>query len=136
MSQGEILPICLVRGSPATPIRRTCASSSAATVYVSKKFDVLHYRIGRRVAVPFNLACAMSCTALRPHRFAAAVRAAGGKVDVINLPDLGIKGNSHMVMMDKNNDAVAVAIQKWLMDQGLTFEEPRKRDRRVDDYRP
>jgi hypothetical protein len=33
--------------------------------------------------------------------YAAAVRAAGGKVDVINLPDLGIKGNSHMVMMDK-----------------------------------
>jgi fermentation-respiration switch protein FrsA (DUF1100 family) len=56
--------------------------------------------------------------------YAAAVRAAGGKVDVINLPDLGIKGNSHMVMMDKNNDAVADVIQQWLKDQGLTIEEP------------
>jgi pimeloyl-ACP methyl ester carboxylesterase len=56
--------------------------------------------------------------------YAAAVRAAGGKVDVINLPDVGISGNSHMVMMDKNNEAVAEVIGKWLVDQGLTIEEP------------
>ena len=42
---------------------------------------------------------------------------------MINLPDLGIKGNSHMVMMDKNNDTVADVIEKWLVDQGLTMEE-------------
>jgi pimeloyl-ACP methyl ester carboxylesterase len=54
--------------------------------------------------------------------YAAAVRAAGGKVDVINLPDLGIKGNSHMGVMDKNNDAIADVIEKWLKDQGLTIE--------------
>src|SRR6202008_4736310 len=48
--------------------------------------------------------------------YAAAVRAGGGKVDVINLADLGIRGNSHMVMMDKNNDAVSDVIQKWLVD--------------------
>jgi pimeloyl-ACP methyl ester carboxylesterase len=54
--------------------------------------------------------------------YAAAVRAAGGKVDVINLPDAGITGNSHMVMMDKNNGAVADVIQKWLAKQGLTSE--------------
>jgi pimeloyl-ACP methyl ester carboxylesterase len=53
--------------------------------------------------------------------YAAAVRAAGGKVDVINLPDLGIKGNSHMMMMDKNNAAVADVIQHWLVDRGLTI---------------
>lgn len=58
--------------------------------------------------------------------YAAAVRAAGGKVDIINLPDLGIKGNSHMVMMDRNNDAVADVIQRWLVDQGLSTEVTRK----------
>jgi pimeloyl-ACP methyl ester carboxylesterase len=58
--------------------------------------------------------------------YAAAVRAAGGKVDVINLPDLGITGNSHMVMMDKNNGAVAEVIQHWLVSQGLTTEHTRK----------
>jgi pimeloyl-ACP methyl ester carboxylesterase len=58
--------------------------------------------------------------------YAAAVRAAGGKVDVINLPDLAIKGNSHMVMMDKNNGAVADVIQHWLVQQGLTSETRQK----------
>jgi pimeloyl-ACP methyl ester carboxylesterase len=54
--------------------------------------------------------------------YAAAVRAAGGKVDVISLPDVGITGNSHMVMMDKNNSAVADVLQTWLVEQGLTAE--------------
>jgi pimeloyl-ACP methyl ester carboxylesterase len=58
--------------------------------------------------------------------YASAVRAAGGKVDVINLPDLGIKGNSHMMMMDKNNGAVGDVIGRWLVDQGLTTETVRK----------
>jgi pimeloyl-ACP methyl ester carboxylesterase len=48
-----------------------------------------------------------------------AVRAAGGKVDVVNLPDIGIKGNSHMLMMDKNNAVTAELIQKWLVEKGL-----------------
>ena len=47
------------------------------------------------------------------------MRAAGGKVDVISLPDIGIKGNSHMMMMDKNNAQVADLIHKWLTDKGL-----------------
>jgi len=58
--------------------------------------------------------------------YAAAVRAAGGKVDVINLPELGIKGNSHMMMMDKNNGAVADVIQHWLVQQGLASETRQK----------
>ncbi|HZP78396.1 MAG TPA: esterase [Pseudolabrys sp.] len=52
--------------------------------------------------------------------YADAVRAAGGKVDVVNLPDVGIKGNSHMMMMDKNNGQIADLIDKWLADRGLT----------------
>jgi hypothetical protein len=51
--------------------------------------------------------------------YAAAVRAAGGSVDVINLPDIGIKGNSHMLMQDKNNAEIAEVIQKWLVGKGL-----------------
>ncbi len=52
--------------------------------------------------------------------YAEAVRAGGGKVDVVNLPELGIKGNSHMMMMDKNNGQIADLIQKWLTDKGLS----------------
>ncbi len=51
--------------------------------------------------------------------YAAAVRAGGGVVDVINLPDIGIKGNSHMLMMDKNNAEIAEVIHKWLVGKGL-----------------
>ena len=47
------------------------------------------------------------------------VRAAGGRFDVVNLPQAGIKGNSHMMMMDKNNLQVADVIQGWLEKQGL-----------------
>ncbi len=52
--------------------------------------------------------------------FADAIRAAGGSVDVVDLPKAGIKGNSHLVMMDKNNLEVAALIQKWLEGKGLT----------------
>jgi len=51
--------------------------------------------------------------------YAAAVRTGGGAVDVINLPDIGIKGNSHMLMQDKNNAEIAEVIQKWLAGKGL-----------------
>ena len=48
------------------------------------------------------------------------IKAAGGSVDVINLPSIGIKGNSHMLMMDKNNLEVAQVVQDWLVRKGLT----------------
>jgi len=51
--------------------------------------------------------------------YANAIKAAGGTVDWINLPDIGIKGNSHMMMQDKNSDAIADVIQKWLVAKGL-----------------
>lgn len=52
-------------------------------------------------------------------RFQQAIRAAGGSADLIDLPRIGIKGNSHMVMMDRNNLEVAALIQQWLAGQGL-----------------
>ncbi|HEV7268594.1 MAG TPA: esterase [Falsiroseomonas sp.] len=52
-------------------------------------------------------------------RFAEAVRAAGGSVDVVDLPDRGIRGNSHMIMMDRNSDQVAQLVQDWLEAKGL-----------------
>ena len=47
------------------------------------------------------------------------VRAGGGRYDVIDLPKIGIRGNSHMIMMDRNSDQVAGVIQGWLEKQGL-----------------
>jgi hypothetical protein len=47
------------------------------------------------------------------------LRAAGGSADMVDLPKIGIKGNSHMIMMDKNSDVVAGVIQDWLAKRGL-----------------
>src|SRR5258706_412492 len=47
------------------------------------------------------------------------VRAAGGSTDWIELPETGIKGNTHMMMMDRNSDQVAGVIQDWIGKRGL-----------------
>ena len=51
--------------------------------------------------------------------YAAAFKAGGGAIDVIDLPDVGLQGNSHMMMMDRNSDDIAALIQKWLAGKGL-----------------
>jgi pimeloyl-ACP methyl ester carboxylesterase len=51
--------------------------------------------------------------------YAEALKAAGGTADVVDLPDIGLKGNSHMIMMDRNSDQVADVIQKWLVSKGF-----------------
>ena len=51
--------------------------------------------------------------------FADSIKAAGGSADVVDLPKIGIKGNSHMMMMDKNNAEIAGLIQNWLEGKGL-----------------
>ena len=52
--------------------------------------------------------------------YAEAFKAAGGSLDLVDLPDAGIKGNSHMMMMDKNSDQIAGLIQDWLVKKGLS----------------
>ena len=48
-----------------------------------------------------------------------ALAAMGGKIDWVSLPEQGIKGNGHMLMMDANSDQVAELMQKWMTDRGL-----------------
>jgi pimeloyl-ACP methyl ester carboxylesterase len=54
--------------------------------------------------------------------FTDAIARAGGKVEVVDLPSVGIRGNSHLLMMDRNNLEVAALIQRWLERQGLCQE--------------
>jgi pimeloyl-ACP methyl ester carboxylesterase len=42
------------------------------------------------------------------------VKAAGGDVTLMYLPDLGIRGNSHMMMQDKNNLQIADLLLDWI----------------------
>ena len=51
--------------------------------------------------------------------FAEAVQAAGGDVDVLDLPAAGLRGNSHLMMMDRNNAEIADLIHDWLTRRGL-----------------
>jgi pimeloyl-ACP methyl ester carboxylesterase len=54
-----------------------------------------------------------------PTKYRDALVAAGGKADVFELPAMGIKGNGHMMMMDRNSDDVAKLIHDWIAKQGL-----------------
>ncbi len=52
-------------------------------------------------------------------RFLDGVKTAGGNYEVYDLPKMGIRGNSHMIMNDRNNLDVAAVMQKWLESKGL-----------------
>ena len=56
---------------------------------------------------------------VNPTRWGQAIAAAGGKVDTFELPRMGIKGNTHMMMMDRNSDDVAKLVNDWIEKQGL-----------------
>ena len=87
-----------------------------AKVDVSKLKDVPHLIVWGdfrdKVAVWQRLPIA-------PTKYRDALVAAGGKADVFDLPVMGIKGNTHMLMMDRNSDDVAKLIHDWIAKQGL-----------------
>ena len=57
--------------------------------------------------------------AANPIKWAQAIAGAGGKADTFDLPKMGIKGNTHMLMMDKNSDDIAKLVNEWIGKQGL-----------------
>jgi pimeloyl-ACP methyl ester carboxylesterase len=61
-----------------------------------------------------------------PLRYRQAVIAAGGTVDTLSLPDHEIRGNSHMLMLDRNSDQIAGLVSAWLDRQlaALRFHDP------------
>jgi len=44
------------------------------------------------------------------------IKGGGGRATFLLLPEAGIAGNSHMMMMDKNNLVVAEALRKWVAE--------------------
>lgn len=46
--------------------------------------------------------------------YAARIKAAGGRMDIVATGEQGIRGNSHMLMQDKNNLQIADIILKWI----------------------
>ncbi|HEY4114085.1 MAG TPA: hypothetical protein VGM17_08495, partial [Rhizomicrobium sp.] len=48
------------------------------------------------------------------HCTVAYLKQAGVDVDFVKLADLGLHGNGHMMMMEKNSDAIAQVILDWI----------------------
>jgi hypothetical protein len=44
------------------------------------------------------------------------IKDGGGRATFLLLPEAGIPGNSHMLMMDKNNLQIAELLRKWIGD--------------------
>lgn len=42
------------------------------------------------------------------------IKSAGGHAEMLAPPDRGIRGNSHMIMQDKNNLQIADVILQWI----------------------
>ncbi len=54
-----------------------------------------------------------------PNRYREGLAQAGATADMMELPARGLRGNTHMLMMDRNSDQVAEMIQAWLAQRGL-----------------
>jgi pimeloyl-ACP methyl ester carboxylesterase len=52
-------------------------------------------------------------------RWQGQIREAGGVADTLDMAAEGVRGNSHMIMMDTNSDDVAGRIQAWMERRGL-----------------
>ena len=52
-------------------------------------------------------------------KFVAAVNRHGGDATLVELPKIGITGNTHFLMGDLNNDKLADLMAKWLHEKKL-----------------
>jgi pimeloyl-ACP methyl ester carboxylesterase len=64
------------------------------------------------------------------HVTAAYLKQAGVPNDFVRLPDIGIRGNGHMMMLEKNSDAIAGVIETWLKKTLAPKLKPKRRARR------
>jgi pimeloyl-ACP methyl ester carboxylesterase len=54
---------------------------------------------------------------------------AGVPNDFVRLPDIGIRGNGHMMMLEKNSDQIAGVIEMWLKKTLAAKKAPRRKRR-------
>ncbi len=61
-------------------------------------------------------------------KFVEQVKSKGGDAEMMSLPKMGIKGNSHMLMQDRNNTQLADLILRWI-DKHVEKKEDKKKAR-------
>jgi pimeloyl-ACP methyl ester carboxylesterase len=54
------------------------------------------------------------------------IKSAGGQAEMLAPPERGIRGNSHMIMQDKNNLQIADLILRWIDDKVRTSPRAKK----------
>ena len=52
-------------------------------------------------------------------KFVAAINRHGGQAELVELPKVGIKGSTHFLISDTNNQELADLVEKWLHEKGL-----------------
>ena len=52
-------------------------------------------------------------------QFVAAINRHGGDATLVHLPKIGIKGNSHFLMQEQNNEEIMKLALAWLKSKGL-----------------
>ena len=61
---------------------------------------------------------------------AAYLTQAGVRNDFVRLPNLGIRGNGHMMMLEKNSDEIAGVIERWLKKTLAAKRKAKRKPRR------
>jgi hypothetical protein len=64
------------------------------------------------------------------HCTAAYLSQAGVRVTFVRLENVGIRGNGHMMMLEKNSDEIAGVLVNWLKKAVLTKKRSAKSSRR------
>jgi len=94
-------------------IEQPCRAVSAAEIAKLAKIPTLVMfgdHLGDVAGGPANWAQSFaSC-----QTFVDQLKKAGGAAEMMHLPAMGIKGNSHMLMQDRNSDQLADLIIKWI----------------------
>ena len=59
------------------------------------------------------------CEYALAEQFVAAINRHGGDATLVHLPDIGIRGNSHFLMQEKNSEEIMKLALAWLKSKGL-----------------
>jgi pimeloyl-ACP methyl ester carboxylesterase len=78
-------------------------------------------KLPRLAGIPIGIfVCEASYHAAYDHCTSAYLSQAGVEHDFIRLEDLGIRGNGHMMMLEKNSDEIALVIAEWIERKMVT----------------
>jgi hypothetical protein len=106
-------------------IEMPCAPLSAAQIGTLSKIPILVMfgdHLGDVQGGPANWAASFEGC----QKFVQQVKDAGGDAEMMHLPKLGMRGNSHMLMQDKNNLEIADLILDWI-DKHVEAKKPARR---------